>query len=92
MNEGDEAVARKDMELALARYASAEQMFPHNDEFVFWHAVTLVTNDRVDESLALFDRAFRMNPSWKLLVPRLVQKGHLPTTPEVVDRILAIGP
>ncbi len=92
MNEGDEAVARGDMELALARYASAEQMFPHNDEFIFWHGVTLVSNDRVDESLALFDRAFRMNPSWKLLVPRLVQKGHLPTTPEVVDRILTIGP
>ena len=92
MNEGDEAVARGEMELALASYASAEQMFPHNDEFIFWHAVTLVTNDRADESLALFERAFRMNPSWKLLVPRLVQKGHLPTTPEVVDRILAIGP
>jgi uncharacterized Ntn-hydrolase superfamily protein len=92
MNEGDEAVARSDMELALARYASAEQMFPHNDEFIFWHGVTLVTNDRVDESLPLFDRAFRMNPNWKLLVPRLAQKGHLPKTPDVIDRILAVGP
>jgi len=92
MNEGDEAVAGGEMELALTRYAAAEQMFPDNDEFVFWHGVTLVTNDRLDESLVLFERAFRMNPNWKLLVPRLAQKGHLPEKPEVIERILAIGP
>lgn len=92
MNRGDEAVAEGNMTAALADYAAAEQMFPDNDEFVFWHAVTLVTNDRVDESLALFERAFRKNPSWKLLVPRLVEKGHLPGSPEIVERILAVGP
>ncbi len=92
MNEGDEAVAGGEMELALTRYAAAEQMFPDNDEFVFWHGVTLVTNDRLDESLVLFERAFRMNPNWKLLVPRLAEKGHLPEKPEVIERILAIGP
>jgi uncharacterized Ntn-hydrolase superfamily protein len=89
MNEGDEAVAEDDMARALERYAAAEKLVPDNDEFVFWHAVTLVTNDRLDESLPLFRRAFRMNPLWLELVPRLVEKGHLPRAPESTERILA---
>jgi tetratricopeptide (TPR) repeat protein len=92
MNAGDEAVAAGNMDRALAEYSAAEQMFPDNDEFVFWHAVTLVTNDRVEESLPLFGRAFRMNPNWMLLVPRLVQVGQLPAEPGLTDRILATGP
>jgi uncharacterized Ntn-hydrolase superfamily protein len=92
MNEGDDALAEDDMARALKRYAAAEAMFPENDEFVFWHAVTLVTNGRTDEALPLFRRAFRMNPAWTRLVPRLVEKGHLPDAPGLADRILAEGP
>jgi uncharacterized Ntn-hydrolase superfamily protein len=92
MNSGDEAVAAGDMIQALKEYSSAEAMFPDNDEFVFWHAVTLVTNDRVDEALPLFARAFRMNPNWMLLIPRLVEVDQLPTDPELAKRILSTGP
>jgi tetratricopeptide (TPR) repeat protein len=92
MNSGDEAMARGDMPLALDEYAAAEALFPDNDEFVFWHAVTLVTNDAVEQALPLFARAFRMNPAWMLLIPRLAEKGHLPATPELTARILAVGP
>jgi uncharacterized Ntn-hydrolase superfamily protein len=92
MNEGDEALAADDLPRALDRYATAEELVPDNDEFVFWHAVTLVTNGRLEESLPLFDRAFRMNPVWMLLVPRLVEKGHLPDTPGLAERILAQDP
>jgi uncharacterized Ntn-hydrolase superfamily protein len=92
MNQGDEAVAENDMPRALELYAAAEAMFPDNDEFVFWHAVTLVVNGRVEESLPLFRRAFRMNPVWTRLVPRLIAKGHLPDTPGLAERIVAVGP
>jgi uncharacterized Ntn-hydrolase superfamily protein len=92
MNEGDEALAAGDMPRALARYAAAESRLPDNDEFVFWHAVTLVTNGRIDEALPLFERAFRMNPSWMLVVPRLAERGHLPDSPDLVAQILARGP
>ena len=92
MNRGDEAVADGRMDAALREYGAAEAMVPDNDEFVFWHAVTLVTNGRVDESLPLFGKAFRMNPAWMLLVPRLPGVGQLPETPGLVDRILSTGP
>jgi uncharacterized Ntn-hydrolase superfamily protein len=92
MNRGDEAVALGKMDDALREYSDAQRMVPENDEFVFWTAVTLVGNSRTDEAMPLFARAFRMNPSWMLLVPRLPGVGQLPTTPGLVEKILAVGP
>jgi uncharacterized Ntn-hydrolase superfamily protein len=92
MNAGDEAVAAGKMEDALREYSAAEAMVPGNDEFVFWHAVALVSNGRTEESLPVFAKAFRMNPSWMLLVPRLPGVGQLPKEPGLVEKILATGP
>jgi len=92
MNLGDEAVAVNKMDDALREYSGAQAMVPDNDEFVFWTAVTLVGNGRTDEAMPLFARAFRMNPAWMLLVPRLPGVGQLPKTPGLVEKILAQGP
>ena len=92
MNRGDEASALGKMDEALKEYGAAAAMVPDNDEFVFWTAVTLVSNKREDEALPLFKKAFRMNPAWMLLVPRLPAVGQLPETPGLVPRILAVGP
>jgi uncharacterized Ntn-hydrolase superfamily protein len=92
MNRGDEASAVGKMDEALKEYGAAAAMVPNNDEFVFWTAVTLVGNGRTDDALPLFAKAFRMNPSWMLLVPRLPGVGQLPATPGLVQRILAVGP
>ena len=92
MNHGDEAMADGDMDTALAEYAAAEAMFPDNDEFIFWHAVTLVSNQREQDALPLFARAFRMNPNWMLLMPRLARVGLLPESPGLLQRVLATGP
>ena len=48
--------------------------------------------NRGDDALPLFSKAFRMNPSWMLLVPRLPGVGQLPSTPGIVQRTLAVGP
>jgi uncharacterized Ntn-hydrolase superfamily protein len=92
MNRGDEAVAVGRMDEALREYSEAQRMVPDNDEFVFWTAVTLVGNGRTEEAMPLFARAFRMNPAWMVLVPRLPAVGQLPATPGLVERILAAGP
>ena len=92
MNSGDEDVAAERYDEALQAYAAAERLFPDNDEFIFWHAVALVTIDRVKDSLPVFRRAFLMNPSWLLLVPRLVAVGLLPDDPEAMEQILEMGP
>jgi uncharacterized Ntn-hydrolase superfamily protein len=92
MNAGDEHVAAERYDEALQAYAAAERLFPDNDEFIFWHAVALASIDRVKDSLPVFRRAFLMNPSWLLLVPRLVEVGLLPDDPEATEQILAVGP
>ena len=92
MNRGDDAVAAGKMELAQKEYGSAAELVPDNDEFVFWTAVALVSNGRTDDALPMFAKAFRMNPSWMLLVPRLPAVGQLPSTPGLVAKILAVGP
>lgn len=92
MDRGDEAMAAGAMKESMDLYAKAEVLFPDNDEFIFWHAVTLVNNERLSDALPLFARAFRMNANWMLLVPRLAQVGQLPETPGTVARILSAGP
>ncbi len=92
MNAGDLAVERDDMSGAKKHYAAAEEMFPDMAEFVFWHATTLVQNNRLEEALPLFGKAFRLEPGWYLLVPRLPASKLLPDDPETIRRILATGP
>ena len=88
MNEGDLAVERKDHEGALKAYAGAEALVPGNAEMIYWHAVALVNMKRVDESLPLFARAFRIDPNWKTLTPRLVKVGLLPDDKDALAKIL----
>lgn len=92
MNAGDDAVTESRFEDALRHYAAAEAMYPANDEFVFWHAVALVSMHRVDESLPVFARAFRLNPAWLILVDRLPAAGLLPGDPALLEKIRAAGP
>lgn len=92
MNRGDDASAEGKMEDALKAYGNARAMVPENDEFVFWTAVALCANGRTDDALPLFAKAFRMNPAWMLLVPRLPGVGQLPPTQGLVGKILAVGP
>ena len=92
MNRGDLAIEHEDFATASAEYAAAAGLAPEITEISFWHAVTLVTNGRVDDALPLFARAFRTHPSWMLLVPRLQRAGHLPPEADLRRRILAVGP
>jgi len=97
MNAGDLAVEHKDNEGALREYSAAEQIasatagVPQSRlaEMIFWHAVALVNMNRVDESLPLFARAFRLEPGWRELTPRLPRSGLLPDNPQLIERIVA---
>ena len=99
MNAGDLATENKDNEGALREYSAAEQIAAATSgvpesrmaEMIFWHAVALVNMNRIDESLPLFARAFRMEPGWRELTPRLPRSGLLPDNPQTIDRILASG-
>ncbi len=92
MNRGDEYLAQEDVEAALKEYSAAEQLAADNMEMVFWHAVTLASLDRVEESLPLFKKVFEANHNWAVLLPRLPKSGLLPDKPEIVEKILSVAP
>ncbi len=92
MNRGDEYLAQEDVEGALKEYSAAEQLTPDNVEMVFWHAVTLASLDRVEESLPLFKKVFKADYNWAILLPRLPKSGLLPDKPELVKKILSVAP
>jgi uncharacterized Ntn-hydrolase superfamily protein len=94
MNAGDEAVTNNDLEKATKEYAAAEAMVADsvtNGEMVFWHAVLLANTGKVEESLPLFQRAFKQDKNWAELVKRLPKAGQLPNDRRLMDRITALA-
>jgi len=87
MNDGDLALEKGEMQEAMRQYSAAEELFPQNDEMMFWHAVGLANASRVEEALPLFRTVFRRNSNWKVLLPRLLPSGLLKLSPEDVRRI-----
>jgi hypothetical protein len=59
---------------------------------VFWPAVTLASQGKVDESLPLFKKVFAMDDNWAILVLRLPQVGQLPKDKSLIKKILAQAP
>jgi uncharacterized Ntn-hydrolase superfamily protein len=91
MNEGDLAIERNDTKAALEFYSGAEALVPGNAEMVFWHAVSLVNMNRVDEALPLFQKTFKMDPRWRELLTRLPKAGLLPDDPKLMARLTGAG-
>jgi len=90
MNAGDLAVEKGDHPAALQAYSAAEKLVPQSEEMVFWHAVSLVSMKRVEESLPLFRRVFAQAPRYRTLVPRLVPAGLLPDDPALIQRLTGL--
>ena len=96
MNAGDLAVEKKDNEAALREYSAAERIAAttpgipptRHAEMIFWHAVSLVSMNRVNEALPLFARSYAIQPTWRELVPRLAKAGLLPDDAALTKRIV----
>ena len=94
MRAASQAVARKDLPTAQKEYIAAETMIPDSvtkGEIVFWHAVMLANNGKVNESLPLFRRAFAQDRNWAELVRRLPRAGRLPNDRTLIERIVAVA-
>ena len=87
-NEGDRYFEKKDDAAALKAYAAAEALVPDFAEMAFWHAVALANTGKVDDSLTVFAKAYRLYPKFRQLPPRLSKVGLLPADPKVIERIV----
>ena len=90
MNNGDLAVEKGDMKLAMEEYAAAERMFPDNVEMKYWHAVTLVNNGELENALSLFKEVFAVNKNYAVLTPRLINIGLLNVSEDELNKILSM--
>ena len=88
MNNGDLAVEKGNMSLAMQEYSAAEKMFPENEEMKYWHAVTLANNGKVKEAIPLFTKVFSKNQNWKILTPRIRKVGLLKVSDIELKQIL----
>jgi uncharacterized Ntn-hydrolase superfamily protein len=89
--DGDNYVAAGKIDSALVAYRRASEILPDsatNGELIYWVAVTLADQGRVDEAIPLFRRAFREDRSWADLLPRLPGVGLLRANQATVDRII----
>ncbi len=75
---GDNAISAKQPDVALKRYEQAMAMAPDVVELQFWAAVSMYTNGRAREALALFHRVFAHEARWVPLIPRLAKAGLFP--------------
>ncbi len=91
MNAGDLAVEQKDNERALKEYSAAARLVPDNAEMLYWHAVALVNMGRVEDSIPVFQRVFKLDRNWITLTPRLPSSGLLPDDQKLINRIVKLG-
>lgn len=90
MNNGDVAIEKNDMDLAMNEYSAAEEMFPENLEMKFWHAVTLANTGKVSESLPMFTEVFLKDNNWRILFGRLKAVGLLKISDSDMQTILEL--
>jgi uncharacterized Ntn-hydrolase superfamily protein len=87
-NDGDRYLEKKDNAAAMKAYAEAEALLPDFAEMAFWHGVALANTGKVDDSLPVFAKAYRLYPKFRELVPRLSKVGLLPDDPKVIAKIV----
>lgn len=92
MENGDACSTQRDWDCAVREYGEAEKLLPDQVEIVFWHAVTLVTSGRVEDSLPLFRKVFAREPKWAELLGRLPAADLFPNDPQLIARIRALAP
>lgn len=88
MNNGDLAVEKNDMKLAMDHYSAAMKMFPENLEMKYWTAVTLVNTGQLENALPMFKEIFTADDNWKKLTPRLIKVGMLNADENTLQKIM----
>ena len=77
MNNGDLAVEKNNMKLAMDEYSAAMKMFPFNLEMQYWTAITLANNKEVAKAAIMLQKIYAKDANWRELTKRLPKVGLL---------------
>ena len=86
---GDNYTSEKMSAEAARAYDDAMKLAPDVVELQFWAAVTMYSNDRKSDALALFKKVFAREARWVPLVERLSRVGLFPADPKAVAEVTA---
>ena len=87
-DQGDNFIADRKPEQALAAYAAAAKLAPEIVELQFWAAVSMYTNGREQQALETFRTVFaREGKRWVDLVPRIAKAGLFPDQPAKIAQV-----
>ncbi len=92
MNQGDEAMVRRDTKGALQAYGRAMELAPLVTEIKYWSALTLFADGLETEALKIFREVFAKDPAWAEVTRRLPAAGLLIDDTGQLDRILEVAP
>jgi uncharacterized Ntn-hydrolase superfamily protein len=90
MNQGDIAIEKSDMKMALQEYGSAEKLFPNNLEMKYWKAIALANNGMLDDALPILKGVFEADENWRELTKRLPASGLLAISEEDLSLVLGL--
>ena len=88
-DQGDNFISDTKLPEAMQAYEAAMKLAPEVVELQFWAAVSMVTNGRDAEGLALFRKVFAREHRWVELVPRLAQVGLFPDDAKKIAEVTA---
>jgi uncharacterized Ntn-hydrolase superfamily protein len=91
MDEGDLAIEAGDFERAAREYGRAAELAPGNPEVLFWHAVSLANQGRVDDAERILARVYAMDDVWRELPARLVAPELLNVDAPTLRRLTEAG-
>ncbi len=81
MNNGDLAIEKNDISLAMKEYGEAMNMFPLNLEMQYWTAITLANNKKIKEASVILHKIYLKDDNWRALTNRLPKVNLLTVTP-----------
>jgi uncharacterized Ntn-hydrolase superfamily protein len=90
MNNGDLAVEKNNMQLAMQEYNAAMKLMPASLEMQYWTAITLANNKQTDKAKILLKKIFAADNNWRELTKRLVPVKLLTVTSAQLKAILAL--
>ena len=88
VDKGDDAMGAGDMDRALEEYATAETLTPEILELPFWKAVGLAGVGRIEEARVILESIYAQEPTWRELLPRVVDAGLLAIDDEAVATLI----
>ena len=88
MNNGDLAIEKNDMKMAMDEYGAAMKMFPANLEMQYWTAITLANNKKIIEASKLLKKIYIKDANWRELTRRLPKVNLLTVSPADLQILL----